>query len=88
MKFGDFHEFKNFRNEWDKMKWWKGRLVKTKYNIRGGLFEPIILQDTMGVVVSIYRTEAFGDALEIHWVTNQKSTQICTHDVYSSGDAP
>jgi hypothetical protein len=85
MKFGDFHEFKNFNDDRDKMNWWKGRLVKTKYNIRGGLFDPVIFADTVGVVVDIYRTEAFGDALVVHWINNEKSNQICIHDVYSSG---
>ena len=86
MKFGDFHEFKNFDDEWDKMNWWKGRLVKAKYNIRPGLFESIVYADTVGVVIDIYQTEAFGDALVVHWAGSQKSNQICTHDVYSSGD--
>ena len=86
MKFGDYHEFMNFDDDWHKMKWWKGRLVKTKYNIRASLFEPIIYADTVGVVVGVYQTEAFGDALIIHWVNNQKSNQVCIHDVYSSGE--
>ena len=86
MRFGDFHEFKNFNDEWDKMNWWRGRLVKTKYDIRGGLFEPVISQDTVGIVVDIYQTEAFGDALVVHWTNSQKSNQICIHDVYSSGE--
>ena len=86
MRFGDFHEFKNFNDEWDKMNWWRGRLVKTKYDIRGGLFEPVISQDTVGIVVDIYQTEAFGDALVVHWANSQKSNQICIHDVYSSGE--
>ena len=84
MKFGDFHEFKNFDDDYGKMEWWKGRLVKTKYNIRSSLFESMIIANTIGVVMSVYRTEAFGDALIVHWSTSQKSNQISLHDVYSS----
>ena len=87
MKFGDFHEFKNFNNETEKKTWWKGRLVKTKYSIRGGLFEPYIHEDTVGVVIAIHQTTSQRDSLEVHWVNNLKSNDVCTHDVYSSGGA-
>jgi len=84
MKFGDFHEFKNFDDDWEKIEWWRGRLVKTKYNIRCGLFDPVIASDTVGIVMGIYRTEGLGDALIVEWTTSQRSNQISLHDVYSS----
>mgnify|MGYP003628822401 CR=1 FL=1 len=82
MNFSETHEFKNFIDDWQKMKWWKGRLVKAKYEIKS-LFEPSIPKDTVGIVLNIYKSEAFGDALEIYWVNNYKSLHISKHDIYS-----
>ena len=83
MKFNDAHEFMNFNDEWDKQKWWKGRLVKTKYQVRSSLFEPWIAGGTLGIVLNVYKTEAFGDSLIVYWTNCKKSTEVNIHEVYS-----
>ena len=82
MIFSDAHEFRTFQDEWDKIGWWKGKLVKTRYAIREGLFEPRIAADQMGIVLGIYQGEDNSDNLIVQWVNGHTSKQVSKHDVY------
>ena len=82
MTFSDAHEFMTFKNEWDKMSWWKGKLVKSKYKIRSGLFESKIPVDSIGVVTDIYQGDDCSDNLVIVWANGRTSSQVSKHEVY------
>ncbi len=82
MIFSDAHEFMTFEDEWKKMSWWKGKLVKSKYKIRSGLFEPKIPVDCVGIVTDIYQGADCSDNLVVVWAIGRTSNQVSKHEVY------
>tara|TARA_Y100000310_G_C20118515_1_gene550378 strand:+ start:38 stop:319 length:282 start_codon:yes stop_codon:yes gene_type:complete len=82
MSLNDGHEFMNFDDFNHKRKWWIGRLVQAKYNIKYSLFDKVILKNSMGLVKNIFKHEDGADCIIVHW-PNGLDIWVRYHDIWS-----